>query len=449
MMDRCDIELAEMQPQQSSVSNHRLLGYYKSLPLTSVSSIRVLDLFQAPVSRGRPRITGQLRVIDLEDETSFTALSYVWGDYSSPKDVLHCSGCEIEVTRNCWSAMYHLTKSGPLTIWIDAVCINQSDDDEKARQIPLMTKIYSRASVTYAWLGRGNKNTDAAMEFLAQAALPFEKRKSGCATIPTGTSTAFRHALYFYTRQVSVHIRPHYAGLGAIFSARWIERVWTLQEAVMSTNLLVVCGDKSVSWNAMIHSLEYMTFMGTKVLALTFPVPFWEWWLLSTLWRNHRGADSSDMTSRLLQYRKCIEMSYRIFIGLLVLGLAVPAALIVAGFTRTSVAEQAAPLIVIGIALLAPNMAIMVSFLFRMAVPLLNPHTSTEVFLKELQRRKATNPQDKYFGALCFRHYDSNAIAPLDAPIEVVYRRSGATPGSKPQYHIEFGNHGPGTESTV
>jgi hypothetical protein len=38
-------------------------------------------------------------------------------------------------------------------IWIDALCINQSDNVEKAIQVPLMGSIYTNARQVIVWLG--------------------------------------------------------------------------------------------------------------------------------------------------------------------------------------------------------------------------------------------------------------------------------------------------------
>ena len=38
-------------------------------------------------------------------------------------------------------------------IWIDALCINQDDKEEKAIQVPLMGEIFSKAQSVFVWLG--------------------------------------------------------------------------------------------------------------------------------------------------------------------------------------------------------------------------------------------------------------------------------------------------------
>lgn len=44
-------------------------------------------------------------------------------------------------------------------IWVDAVCINQSDDTENDRQVMLMANMYSATTRVLEWLGEGNAQT--------------------------------------------------------------------------------------------------------------------------------------------------------------------------------------------------------------------------------------------------------------------------------------------------
>lgn len=46
-----------------------------------------------------------------------------------------------------------MLRSARLFIWIDAICIDQTDENEKAMQIPLMSEIYKRAYQVNVWLG--------------------------------------------------------------------------------------------------------------------------------------------------------------------------------------------------------------------------------------------------------------------------------------------------------
>jgi hypothetical protein len=158
-----------------------LNNIYESLPVSVQDrSIRVLDL-DAPSSgglfAGRSNaaapvpLTGRLRVVSLKSSPAFTALSYVWGGPSTdPEDTITVNGgCVLPITTNCRQALLALRRRyGAVTIWIDAICMNQADDTEKATQIPLMEEIYSWAECTYVWLDHADESTDRAMAWLAE-----------------------------------------------------------------------------------------------------------------------------------------------------------------------------------------------------------------------------------------------------------------------------------------
>ena len=143
---------------------------YATLPLsTSDRSIRLLDL--EPASADQP-LAGQLRVAPLASSPHFAALSYVWGGYSEPRDTISCNdnGCALDITANCHDALRALRRRyGAVTVWVDAICINQSDDDEKAVQIQLMNEIYTWAYATLIWLGQDHTSSDAALQWLSKS----------------------------------------------------------------------------------------------------------------------------------------------------------------------------------------------------------------------------------------------------------------------------------------
>lgn len=79
--------------------------------------------------------------------TSYQALSYTWGSRSHRRPVL-CNGQTIWATPNLYDALWHLlaqAKALPLRLWVDALCIDQRNTDDKAQQIILMGDIYRNA----------------------------------------------------------------------------------------------------------------------------------------------------------------------------------------------------------------------------------------------------------------------------------------------------------------
>jgi hypothetical protein len=148
---------------------------YKQLALPpDEKCIRVLDLDAVPLASLRPRqapLTGSLRVVSLDELPQYAALSYTWGEYSSPRDVVLLNGrIELEITANCRDALLALRRRfGKLTIWVDAICINQADVAERNSQVPLMEDVYAQAESVLAWIGPGDDSSDMALRWLHEA----------------------------------------------------------------------------------------------------------------------------------------------------------------------------------------------------------------------------------------------------------------------------------------
>ncbi|KAK3347428.1 heterokaryon incompatibility protein-domain-containing protein [Neurospora tetraspora] len=93
----------------------------------------------------------------------FQALSYVWGipNPDEPLPTILLDGVPMTVTPNLHSALCFLLSQQQqpedndfkTSFWIDALCINQADNDEKAFQVPLMSQIYTSATRVFVWLG--------------------------------------------------------------------------------------------------------------------------------------------------------------------------------------------------------------------------------------------------------------------------------------------------------
>ncbi len=89
---------------------------------------------------------------NLSNYTISKALSYTWGDGSAKKELL-VNGRRTTVGRNLHDAFLQLRRRNePVTLWADALCINQQDGAEKTHQIRLMRRIYREAAEVVMWL---------------------------------------------------------------------------------------------------------------------------------------------------------------------------------------------------------------------------------------------------------------------------------------------------------
>jgi hypothetical protein len=98
-------------------------------------------------------ISCDLKVVSLDENPEFEALSYVWGD---PEDTspVRLDSCALEVTKNLKAALRRLRKKEcDRVIWIDQLCINQVDLEEKSKQVAFMPQIYKSCKEVFLWLG--------------------------------------------------------------------------------------------------------------------------------------------------------------------------------------------------------------------------------------------------------------------------------------------------------
>lgn len=94
----------------------------------------------------------------------YFALSYTWGQPIFPRELLIDDSTVISITENLDLALrrIRIDIEQPVLIWVDAVCINQQDVEERDQQVRLMGRIYSQAAVVIVWVGDDNYAGDGA-----------------------------------------------------------------------------------------------------------------------------------------------------------------------------------------------------------------------------------------------------------------------------------------------
>ncbi|UJO24518.1 Heterokaryon incompatibility protein 6, OR allele [Fulvia fulva] len=114
--------------------------------------IRILTLH--PANRSQP-LSGSLQVVNLRGGLGYVALSYAWGAVDKPC-TLQVDGQALPIGRNLHAALVQWRDLlEPTYLWVDSICIDQSNSDELTEQIAVMGRIYSSAVSTLAWLGNG------------------------------------------------------------------------------------------------------------------------------------------------------------------------------------------------------------------------------------------------------------------------------------------------------
>jgi hypothetical protein len=142
-------------------------GIYQSSIFDSFQTqIRILKLLHS--STENSQIQCQLRIANLNPKNppSYIALSYTWGDETKKSEIL-IDGQGFQATVNLVAALRHLRHAQEdIELWVDAVCIDQGDIEERNSQVKMMRDIFTCAKETRAWLGTEGEKSDKAIELV-------------------------------------------------------------------------------------------------------------------------------------------------------------------------------------------------------------------------------------------------------------------------------------------
>jgi hypothetical protein len=239
--------------------------------LTNGDEIRLIQL--DPGHGGSPlKTTIQYR--HLSNNPDYQALSYTWGSpfnrdhpswnqyqVSTAQHDLYIDDRIIKVTESLHSALLRLRQPvKALVFWVDAICIEQSHDEEKAWQIQQMREIYERAARVVIWLGPSDATSDIAMSVLQAGyryylrAQQYTKLGAKWVNIPQPkdgqefddqlTAGSFGKMFGMVPESdVPIPDYPIEAVANLLNRAYW-GRGWCWQEFVVAAKITIVCGQK-------------------------------------------------------------------------------------------------------------------------------------------------------------------------------------------------------------
>lgn len=249
---------------------------YEYAPLPTDGWIRILVLYPGSSSDKLSCGLEARRIID-STLSGYEALSYVWGtsDSCQPDEVLNCDGSILQIRENLACALKHIrNEKETKLLWVDAVCINQEDMDERSTQVNIyilkpvpcslflilyphhtderyqvqqMGDIYGSASRVLIWIGP-DTHYEAAE----------------CFKLIEDTTTLL-------TEMVSKHgdvnlIPPINKESGLICSdsqqwdkvrrlmdSNWFSRIWVLQEVGLARSAVLLHGHARMNWASLVE----------------------------------------------------------------------------------------------------------------------------------------------------------------------------------------------------
>ncbi|KAH8645843.1 heterokaryon incompatibility protein-domain-containing protein [Xylariales sp. PMI_506] len=241
----------------------------------------------------------------------YEALSYCWGD-AAGRLPIYCNNEQFAVTRNLEAALRHLrNKEDDRCLWIDAVCINQDDMEERNSQVLLMRSIYRSASKVVVWLGEDADDSDLVFPLcqrmyqhrngllndMDDSLLWGHDRKTRLKqkldqyrlklTDEAGGRAELEEGLMHQDSQPQRQPRNEDDGeqrqpdtqssdsdvtdieshaLSGLLQRPWFQRCWVVQEFCLAKEVIAMCGPSVLPWDIFYFGTILSLFSGKKAL---------------------------------------------------------------------------------------------------------------------------------------------------------------------------------------
>lgn len=198
---------------------------------------------------------------------TYSCLSYQWGEGFDDQRI-YVNGNPLDIRKN----LYDFLDAARLRfqyspLWIDALCINQNDDNEKGHQVRRMGQIYTDAAEVLVWLGNEpelNSLFDFSTQYYQQYVAQIQ---------PT---SARREGLY---RLSQGHPETVIAWFRRLLSHPYWWRAWIAQEVLLAQRVYIMNGTKWLDFNLLCqvaYSIRYLTEVRGGILYTSPAMEFWE-----------------------------------------------------------------------------------------------------------------------------------------------------------------------------
>lgn len=241
-------------PANMAALTERLIFQHCPLP-DSKTHIRLLKVLSVVQTRAIP-VHCELTTFFIAEAPPYRAISYTWGD-EAPLALIIVNGQQMHVRLNCEYALrqtsqHNFDGTGDFLVWIDSICVNQLDNDEKGAQVAMMGEVFKTATQVLACVGAHGDDSEFLYEFI-------HGQKARIQSVLLN----FRETRTFYVLKLSrrelftwrwkhsrsILIRLCKA-LANFLSRQYFHRVWVYQELFLGKAISVYCGNETlpISW---------------------------------------------------------------------------------------------------------------------------------------------------------------------------------------------------------
>jgi hypothetical protein len=210
----------------------------------------------------------------------YTAISYYWGSTENPETVEVYVGSRehdqfggsfnIPITSNLALALRefraHATAEyQQLVIWTDALCINQTDPEERSAQVSIMRDIYKAAYSVWMWIGGTSVAAEAGLHHLYlqtnlkhRSEIVINDRIDRMLAMQRKVAEGIDDSRILYLRCIAT-----------FGSAAYWQRGWIIQEATANNNTYICYGParyRIISWELLVEVADLLQASSHRIL---------------------------------------------------------------------------------------------------------------------------------------------------------------------------------------
>ncbi|RYP75990.1 hypothetical protein DL771_002062 [Monosporascus sp. 5C6A] len=250
-------------------------GHIRLLEITAEHGKLPVSLNQQHLFDDQDALVSHMHIADLKAPPLYDALSYTWGNpFQSSRRRRTTSLYEalaglrrtlrdhddLEIAREDLSS----PRRGPRPlvrnrIWIDAVCIDQSDDNERHTQVKIMHTIYKEADAVLIWLGPQDEVAKKAVRAMLNLSMAPGLTAQTIHLSEQDRSLVFRKAGLLSIPDSWWHC------MVSLLQRRWFQRAWIIQEAAWARIAILVCDQRLwIDLNVLLDVSDWMVQNGAS-----------------------------------------------------------------------------------------------------------------------------------------------------------------------------------------
>jgi hypothetical protein len=240
---------------------------YEYTKLSAPGNIRLLLLHRRnPIDA----INCTLFEVNSKAAPSYEAISYTWGN-PLETDHLWVNGFRLRIPKSAYTVLDNRSSLWtPRLLWIDSICVNQDDEEEKVSQIQLMKNIYSNALFVSVCLqppsitGNDVAETLQNNQFLEFLGISHDGRNVVAALSEPGMAAdLIEELLWVFMKssatELSVWLKyagqnrqPRWLAFVNLLRNDWFNRIWVVQEVALASSVRVFYSKTEIPWQHLV-----------------------------------------------------------------------------------------------------------------------------------------------------------------------------------------------------